>query len=90
MKMNWLIKLFKKGKYMPSLVSEIGDALELHLNLLSTNLEVVKKAANNQIDEQPKNTFPPETTLCKKCNHKLIVILDKCPTCLNCGDSKCG
>ena len=36
-------------------------------------------------DENLKNA-----SFCSKCNAKAVVILDKCPTCLECGDSKCG
>lgn len=34
--------------------------------------------------------YPPNATTCKKCYHKATVLLDGCPTCLNCGESKCG
>jgi hypothetical protein len=34
--------------------------------------------------------YPNHATPCSKCKEKSVVIIDGCPTCLNCGDSKCG
>ena len=39
---------------------------------------------------QPSSEFPKTAELCKKCNHKAVIMMDGCMTCLNCGDSKCG
>lgn len=48
----------------------------------------VKEAAHDSSNQGEQ--FPPNATLCPKCNHKSMVILDGCQTCLNCGHSKCG
>ncbi len=96
---------FKKGgKYIPSLVAEIGEVVEQHLQ----EIGMLKKAGPDQhqqklIDEkrkeymekhshEPKNAegFPPGAQLCNKCNTKAAIIMDGCLTCLNCGESKCG
>ena len=97
---------FKKGgKYMPSLVAEIGDVIESHMRSIGlfkedgpdahqrkmieeqrTKYELGMKA----IEEAGENTFPPEATLCGKCQTKAVIVMDGCLTCLNCGDSKCS
>jgi hypothetical protein len=96
---------FKKGgKFMPSLVAEIGDVLESHLReigiLKSPELDehqqnFIKGKAQefNQKKADAKvsaDDFPQEATLCKKCLTKAMIMLDGCLTCLNCGESKCG
>ena len=94
---------FKKGgKFMPSLVAEIGEVLETHMRKiglieseeLSDNHKALieEKRASLQIMETTSddNNFPPGAELCTKCNTKAMVLLDGCMTCLNCGYSKCG
>ncbi|MCB1763805.1 MAG: NrdJb [Gammaproteobacteria bacterium] len=97
---------FKKGgKYMPSLVAEIGDVIHSHLVMIGM-LKVESPDAHQQrlIDEkraqyeetirgsdaQPGGEFPEGAQLCKKCGTKAMIQMDGCMTCLNCGDSKCG
>ena len=98
---------FKKGgKYMPSLVAEIGDAIECHLRMIGM-------MKNDDLDEHQKkliaekraqyegttkaaeengdsSDFPEGAQLCGKCSTKAMIQMDGCMTCLNCGDSKCG
>ena len=98
---------FKRGgKYTPSLVAEIGDAIEAHMKMIGMILEddlddhqqklVDDKRqeyeTRNQPDSEdsPTTGFPAESRLCNKCQTKAVVLLDGCMTCLNCGDSKCG
>ncbi|MDX1914843.1 MAG: NrdJb [Methylophilus sp.] len=98
---------FKKGgKFVPSLVAEIGEVLEKHLQ----NIGMLKKEGLDQhqqkLVEEKKAEFlekhaksgeavneegyPKGASLCKKCNVKASIIMDGCLTCLNCGESKCG
>jgi hypothetical protein len=96
---------FKKGgKYIPSLVAEIGEVLEQHLQ----EIGMLKKAEPDQhqkklIEEkktqymeknahEPVNAegFPAGAQLCNKCHTKAAIVMDGCLTCLNCGESKCG
>ena len=95
---------FKKGKYTPSLVAEIGDVIERHMKMIGlitteepdqqredylTEKRAQFTAAVNT-DEGVSNQFPPEAQLCNKCLAKAVIKMDGCTTCLNCGDSKCG
>jgi len=96
---------FKKSKYTPSLVAEIGDVIERHLKtigLISTDTldphqkqfieQKRREAAARDCDngEAAAPGFPSEAQLCVKCSTKAVVKMDGCMTCLNCGDSKCG
>jgi hypothetical protein len=97
---------FKKGgKFMPSLVAEIGDVLDGHLRMIGMIKDEVDENVQKLIDEkraeyekaQSKNTtkdasseFPDGAQLCGKCSTKAMILMDGCMTCLNCGDSKCG
>jgi hypothetical protein len=75
---------FKKGgRYMPSLVAEIGDILETHLQ----SIGIMEKA-----EAKPKKGLAEidNAILCTKCNTKAMVRADGCETCLSCGYSKCG
>jgi hypothetical protein len=96
---------FKKGgKFMPSLVAEIGDVLENHL----CRIGILKKTEPDQhqqkyikdkAEEYARKTatidasasdYPESAELCKKCLTKAMIMLDGCLTCLNCGESKCA
>ena len=97
---------FKKGgKFMPSLVAEIGDAIERHLKFIGLlqdeelseqqkKLIADKRAqyeAKAGIQESAQESpYPPEARFCSKCNEKAVIRLDNCDTCLACSDSKCG
>ncbi len=97
---------FKKGgRFMPSLVAEIGDVLESHLRmigLLKTEVldEHQQKLINEKREEYDRTLavaeendpedFPDSAQLCKKCQTKAMIQMDGCLTCLNCGESKCG
>ena len=96
---------FKKGgKFMPSLVAEIGDVLENHLceigilkpATLDEHQENFIKSKAEEFNQQTADSkeqsddFPEGTTLCKKCLTRAMIMLDGCLTCLNCGESKCS
>lgn len=94
---------WNKGKYVPSLIAEIGNVIEQHLldiGMLQSNTPdehqqafiAAKQAeiAETQDPEANNSSFPPSATLCNKCYNKAVVVKDGCQTCLNCGDSKCG
>ena len=93
---------FKKGgRYIPSLVAEIGDAIESHLRMLGMlgsgeldehqqKLVAEKRAEYEKKNRATQDGFPEGSQLCTKCSTRAMIQLDGCLTCLNCGDSKCG
>jgi hypothetical protein len=97
---------FKKGgKFMPSLVAEIGDVIENHLRYIGLiKDDVLDDHQKNFIAEkrnqynaamqadvsQHDNDYPDGAQLCIKCHTKAMIQMDGCLTCLNCGESKCG
>ena len=94
----------KGGRYVPSLVAELGQVVEQHLiNIGMLQKQKPDKHQQNLIDRKKatfvKNNpnglnsdtgFPTSSQLCKKCNIKASIMMDGCLTCLNCGESKCG
>ena len=96
---------FKKGGvFMPSIVAEIGHAIEdhmKHIGLITDELDAHQKAfieqkrrelsASEENDTKDEDSpFPANASLCLKCHTKAVVMMDNCMTCLNCGDSKCN
>lgn len=97
---------FKKGgKFMPSLVGELGDAIESHLRMIGllkdTGLDehqkklIAEKRAQydkalKSAEQNAPSAFPDSAQLCGKCQTKAVIQMEGCLTCLNCGDSKCG
>lgn len=95
---------FKKGGvFMPSLVAEIGYALESHMKYIGMIASQEMPAAHKQFLAQKRqefeanqptsdedSAFPKQAILCTKCSTKAMVSMDGCMTCLNCGDSKCA
>jgi hypothetical protein len=93
------------GKFMPSIIAELGYVIERHLQTIGLirKLEldahqrklVDEKRAEyearaKQTDAFAKADFPEGAQLCGKCSTAAVVMMDGCMTCLNCGDSKCG
>ena len=98
---------FKKGgKYMPSLVAELGDAIETHLisigmlkdhsldehqqKLVDEKRALFEAEQKTAKCDDAASDFPAGSQLCAKCSTKAVIKMDGCMTCLNCGDSKCG
>jgi hypothetical protein len=97
---------FKKGRYTPSLVAELGDAIECHMKMIgmiaaeepdaARKQFIAEKLAAHRAGKPDKagvddnGGFPAEAQLCAKCSTKAVIKMDGCMTCLNCGDSKCG
>ena len=83
---------FKKGKWMPSLVAEIGEIIEQHLSGFGLIVKdnSLADAAKAMVAEKVTASNKPEGMLCEKCMEKSVVILDGCKTCTSCGWSHCG
>ncbi|WP_111643113.1 TSCPD domain-containing protein [Marinimicrobium alkaliphilum] len=90
------------GRFMPSLVAEIGDAIETHLKFIGLIQEEVLSDAQKQVLADKRKEYeqrhsvstseggyPPGSELCLKCHTKAVIVLDGCKTCLSCGNSKC-
>ncbi len=93
------------GRFMPSIVAEIGFALESHMKIIGLlkdepmpdaqrEMLQVKRAEYDNLKGRKQTeevgSFPPDAKLCERCYTKAVIIMDGCLTCLNCGDSKCG
>ena len=93
------------GKYMPSLIAELGHIVERHLidigllkpaGLSEEQQQILSEkrtefeAKTAQKDAFSQNFFPAGAQLCTKCNTAAAGMMDGCMTCLNCGYSKCG
>ena len=97
---------FKRGgRYMPSLVAEIGDAIDSHLRHIGLlkgdglderqrDLLARKRLEYGASPPGARNGetggFPAGAQLCAKCSMQAVVFSDGCMLCLSCGDSKCG
>ena len=93
------------GRFTPSLVADIGDAIETHMRTIGLiEDEPLDDAQRRMVDEKRRlherastdsdtpraHRFPDGAQLCGKCRTKMLVQMDGCMTCLNCGDSKCA
>jgi hypothetical protein len=93
------------GKFMPSIIAELGHVIEKHLRTTGVVLrpqmdpsiaaEINKKrqeleARAKQADAPTDRARIEGARLCPKCFNVSVVVLDGCSTCLDCGDSKCG
>ncbi|MDE2220582.1 MAG: NrdJb [Gammaproteobacteria bacterium] len=93
------------GKFMPSIIAELGYVIERHLQsiglLPKPAMDANQKkfldgkraeyeARKKQQDAFAKSHYPEGAQLCGKCSTAAVVMMDGCQTCLNCGDSKCG
>jgi hypothetical protein len=84
-----------KPKYVNSIVADLGRVIREHLEEISevkvnTKLDDVYVEVVNEDIEVEVDDYPKEATVCKLCKHRAVIVLDKCPTCLQCGDSKCN
>jgi len=93
------------GKFMPSIIAELGYVIEKHLQAIGLirrrELDAHQQklvdekraefeARAKQTDAFAKPHFPQGAQLCARCSTAAVVMMDGCMTCLNCGDSKCG
>ena len=93
------------GKYMPSIIAELGYIVEKHLIAIGMvtapeldegqqQLIAEKRAefeeSRKQKDAFSESEYPEGAQLCNKCSTAAVIMMDGCRTCLSCGDSKCG
>ena len=94
----------KGGRFTPSLVAEIGDAIESHMRTIGLIEDMPlddprrrlieekreQQGASSRSTDSRSEGIPQGAQLCPKCLTQMLVLMDGCLTCLNCGDSKCG
>lgn len=93
------------GKFMPSIIAEIGHIVEKHLIMIGlmgsqelderqqkliTEKRAEYEESQKQQDAFVASDFPAGAQLCTKCSTAAVIMMDGCQTCLSCGDSKCG
>jgi hypothetical protein len=93
------------GKFMPSIIAELGYIVEKHLISIGLLAAPELHAGQQQLIEQKraefeargrqqdafsKSEYPEGAQLCSKCSTAAVIMMDGCKTCLSCGDSKCG
>lgn len=82
---------FKKGRYIPSLVAEIGEVIEQHLQDIGMLEKPETPAELAEKKQKAEETGALENaTQCGACGAMAMVRMDGCNMCLECGDSKCG
>ncbi|MBF0125985.1 MAG: NrdJb, partial [Magnetococcales bacterium] len=78
------------GKYMPSLVAEIGECIERHLIKIGM-IDPIEPPPELQAKRQALSERGMlGNSQCPKCGQMAVARLDGCDTCLECGYSKCG
>jgi len=84
----------KGGKYMPSIVAEIGEVIQQHLvsiGMMEGRLQTAELEAKRvEAEEKLGAEGIAKGSQCDKCSAMAVVRLDNCNCCLECGDSKCG
>jgi len=84
---------FKRGKYIPSLVAEIGGILEQHLiglGLYKKDTSLVE-AAVAMVAEKSGKKDNGSGNSCPQCGEPNMVLMDGCMVCVKgCGWSKCN
>jgi len=83
---------FKKGgKYMPSLVAEIGDVIDTHLKTIGViKTPVMDEERKAYIAEKKTKADLANAEVCPLCHEKAVVKVEGCMMCTACGASKCG
>lgn len=82
-------KIGGQGKFMNSIIAEIGDVLEEHLIELGMINPPAKIEAVTE-DEVVPVVAEPQGERCPKCNAPSLVRQEGCAKCISCGYSKCG
>lgn len=88
------------GRYVPSLVALIGKTLEEHLMLIGyqstpegsplPTTPLIEVGAESEFEATMQSPDQPVPDQCPSCKGFNTVIQSGCPTCQDCGYSKCG
>ncbi len=71
-----------KGKFYKSVLGEIADVIQAHLDLLAVQTIIAS--------HQPKTPLVASGQKCPSCYEPTFIMMDGCMTCTSCGHSKCG
>ena len=93
------------GKYMPSIIAELGYIVEKHLIMIGMmaapkldpeqqqfidSKRAEFEESKKQQDAFSDSDYPNGAQLCNNCSTVALIMMDGCMTCLSCGESKCG
>ena len=81
-----------QGKYIPSVIAEIGFILEEHVEQLKHSKDQHKLLFHlfNETTPEADNAVTKQHKPCSKCRSVRWIRQDNCDTCAVCGYSKCG
>ena len=87
--------LAKGGRYVPSLVAEIGSVIEEHFIKIGLLNKTLPAEVQELIDKKTEELTAKGISLdsagtCPQCGEKSLIVQEGCNTCLSCGYSKCG
>ena len=86
-------KLWMDGKYIPSLLAAIGEAIEGHMIAIGFLPEKAKAGKENAARLAQTGTGPAggrPLRPCPKCGSASLLRQEGCDLCTSCGHSKCG
>ncbi|CBX87981.1 hypothetical host-like protein [Roseovarius Plymouth podovirus 1] len=81
------------GKYCPSLVALIGQKLSEHLDNIgyqSTPESMPQPIQDEEVTQPEQSPDQPVPDQCPSCKGYNLIMQSGCPTCQDCGYSKCG
>ena len=87
--------VWDKGKFIPSIISLLGDVIEEHLKRLDVEVSislVPKGIVDSQLTVMDHGEITTRTikgNQCPKCHQFTLYYQSGCATCTNCGYSKC-
>ena len=82
-----------QGHYCPSLVALIGQKLDEHLDVIGyqSTPEITPPPVEGEVETYPEQSLDqPVPDQCPSCKGYNVLRVSGCPTCQDCGYSKCG
>ncbi len=85
-----------EGKYVPSLLAEIGEVIERHMIEIGFlparpgHAEHAQQVVNLDPERSAPGLAGPRLRQCPKCGEAGLIRIENCDQCTSCGYSKCG
>ncbi|MGC2413225.1 MAG: adenosylcobalamin-dependent ribonucleoside-diphosphate reductase [Stellaceae bacterium] len=85
-----------EGKYVPSLLAEIGEVIERHMIEIGFlparpgHAEQAQQVVNLDPERTALGPAGPRLRQCPKCGEAALIRIENCDQCTSCGYSKCG